>query len=72
MPEFVENPEDDGKLWFEVQISFEAASLEDAETVVDAVALIICQGTGEGVDHVCEHQFVISGPKEIPSEILKD
>lgn len=64
------NPEDDGKLWFEATISFEAASFEDAETVIDAIALTICQGTGEGEDHVCEHQFVIGGPKEIPSETI--
>jgi hypothetical protein len=60
----------DDTRWFEARISFEAASFEDAEMVIDRVALTICQGHGEGMDHVCEHQFVIGGPKEIPAEAI--
>lgn len=59
---------DDERVWFEASLSFEAVSYEEAEEVVDAVALAICQGHGEGEDHVCARQFVIGGPKLVGLE----
>jgi hypothetical protein len=52
--------------WYDVTVSFEADSQEDAEMVVDKLALVICRGHGQGLDHVCKYQFVIGGPKLIP------
>jgi hypothetical protein len=60
------------KLWFEAHVSFEADSFDAAETVVDAMVLAVCEGFGEGNDHICRRQFVVSGPKAIPEEPEED
>lgn len=55
--------------WFEVHATFEAISFADAETVVDAIASVICRGHGEGEDHQCQFQFVLSGPVAVEDEM---
>lgn len=54
--------------WFEAHVTFEAISRADAETVVDAMAMAVCRGHGNGEDHVCKFQFVLSGPLSVSLE----
>lgn len=58
-------PDFDERPWFEARLSFEAISKADAEFLVDRIAETVCRGHGQGDDHICKFQFVISGPVEI-------
>lgn len=60
----------DERPWFEGHVTFEAISKADAEYVMERIAEAICRGHGEGEDHQCKFQFVVSGPMEI--ELAED
>jgi hypothetical protein len=51
--------------WFDLHVTFEAISRADAELIADRVSFAVCRGHGEGDDHKCKFQFVLSGPTEI-------